>query len=126
MTKFEVAFNIPDSMWLTSNQRKHWSAKARAVKELRLLAVMTARAAQLPHLQSAHVTAYIQYRTNGRADPHNAMPTLKALIDGLVQDYGLLPDDSDKYLTGPDMRRDTGRAQPHTHRVRLTIDGDKP
>lgn len=24
MTKFEVAFIIPDSMWLTSNQRKHW------------------------------------------------------------------------------------------------------
>lgn len=40
-------------------------------------------------------------------------------------DYGLLPDDSDKYLTGPDTRRDTGKSAPHTHRVRLVVTGTK-
>ena len=34
------------------------------------------------------------------------MPTLKALVDGLV-DAGLLPDDDARHLQGPDMRLDS-------------------
>jgi hypothetical protein len=34
----------------------------------------------------------------------NYYPTAKAILDGLV-DAGVLPDDNDDHVTGPDMRR---------------------
>ena len=61
--------------------------------------------ADLPKgLQRVHITVHV-HKTNNRAyDVHNLYGTAKAAIDGLVSDYGLLPDDSNSYLTGPDMR----------------------
>ena len=50
-------------------------------------------------------------RMQARRDLHNYMPTLKALVDGLV-DAGLLPDDDARHLQGPDMRLDPR----HTHK----------
>jgi hypothetical protein len=38
------------------------------------------------------------------------LPTLKAAIDGLV-DYGLLPDDTNAHLIGPDLRQG-GKGDP--------------
>ena len=35
-----------------------------------------------------------------RRDRHNLAPTVKAMMDGLI-DAGLLPDDADRYLDGP-------------------------
>jgi hypothetical protein len=44
-------------------------------------------------------------RTNRRrSDVGNLYPTAKAVVDGLV-DYGLIEDDDDTRLIGPDMRR---------------------
>lgn len=115
-TVYELRLVIPDSMWLTSNGRYHWAQKARATRELRDLAALTARIAGLPRMEKAHITALIQYRTTGRADPANSYPTVKAAIDGLVSDYGLLPGDDHEHLVGPDMRRAPGRA-PRGQRV---------
>ena len=69
-----------------------------------------------------HVTATVQGRTQGRMDPANVYPTVKALIDGIV-DASVLADDDDRHLEGPDMRRGTpDPAMPAGwHRITLTI-----
>ena len=74
-------------------------------KDWRTLANAAARAHNLPQgLQKAHMTVYV-HKTNNRAyDVHNLYGTAKAAIDGLVSDYGLLPDDNNDHLLGPDMR----------------------
>lgn len=69
------------------------------------MAHAAAQNAGLPKgLGRAHIICTI-HKTNNRAyDVHNLYGTAKAAIDGLVSDYGLLPDDNNDYLTGPDMR----------------------
>ncbi len=62
-----------------------------------------AQRVHLPKLRRAHILAELRFGDNRRRDPHNYYPTLKAIVDGLV-DYGLLPDDSHEYLIGPDVR----------------------
>ncbi|MFC7739662.1 hypothetical protein ACFQXA_00090 [Nocardiopsis composta] len=44
------------------------------------------------------ITAVVHPKTNRRFDPHNYQPSVKAMIDGLV-DAGLLPDDNSEVLT---------------------------
>lgn len=62
-----------------------------------------ARVKQLWNADRAHLTIRITWPTHTKRDAHNLTPTFKALIDGAV-DAGVLPDDSDEYLTGPDPR----------------------
>lgn len=98
--------------WINLNQRLHWAKKAQLTKAWRLAAHDAAECAMLPqNLTKVHVTAYITKPTRRAFDVHNLIPTMKAVIDGLV-DYGVVADDSTKYLTGPDMRvsDDTGPA----------------
>ena len=117
----EICLEIPDSLWLQSNgTQPHWKTRGDMVKGLQLMAINAAREAKTRRYTHARVTAFIQYRTNGRADPNNAHPTTKALIDGLVH-AGVFPDDDDTHVLGPDHRREKGRAPKGTHRVRLVI-----
>lgn len=89
--------------WLNANKREHWRVKADKVSEWRAAGCRAASQAKLPTLSRAHINAVLHFRDNNRRDAHNWYPTLKALVDGLV-DHGLLADDSTRYLTGPDIR----------------------
>lgn len=92
------------ALWLSTNQRMHWAPKARLTKVWRMLARTHARAAGLPKgLDRVYVTATVHKTRGGRWDAHNLQPTAKAAMDGLV-DYGLIEDDDNTRLTGPDMR----------------------
>ena len=96
---------------LNLNQRMHWAKKAQLTKHWRALTMVNAMAADLPrNLDRIHITAHVTKPTNRQYDVHNLMPTLKACVDGLV-DYGLIPDDTNKYLTGPDLRQG-GKGKP--------------
>jgi hypothetical protein len=67
--------------------------------------MMCAQVAKLPkNLDRVHIVAHIIKPTARQYDVHNLMPTLKACVDGLV-DYGLIPDDTNDHLTGPDLRQ---------------------
>ena len=110
--------------WISENDRLYWAQRAKIVRAWRNAALIYARQARLPKLERAHITATV-HKGNRRAyDAHNLMPTAKACIDGLVtgkgrvKGYGLLPDDSNKHLTGPDMRAGTVDPVPH---IILTI-----
>lgn len=107
-----LAILAPDQ-WINSNDRMHHMAKARLVKAWRNSAAWAARDAGLkPITRHVHITASIHKLHGRQYDASNWAPTGKAAIDGL-RDAGVLFDDSNKYVTGPDMRageRATGRA----------------
>lgn len=84
---------------LNANKRMHGRAAAATVKSWRDASYTYAQAAKLPALGRARITATLHFQDKRRRDDHNYFPTVKAIIDGLV-DYGLLPDDSREYLLG--------------------------
>lgn len=91
--------------WLSMNQRMHWAPKADITKQWRTLARHAATKAGTPTgLDRVHVTAHVHKTNNRSYDVHNLLPTMKAVVDGLV-DYGLVADDDNTQLVGPDMRQ---------------------
>jgi hypothetical protein len=56
-----------------------------------------------PFTGTVHITAFITKKRGGRYDPNNLWPTIKAIVDGIV-DAGLLHDDDHVHVIGPDMR----------------------
>lgn len=121
----EIAFDVPDSVWLTANHRPNRWQKAGATSALRELAGWSARAAGLlpyPTGVRVRVTASIHGRVMRLSDPTNANPTTKALLDGLV-DVGVFADDNHRQIEGPDHRwgRPIGDLRQGVHRVVFTI-----
>jgi hypothetical protein len=88
--------------WLNANDR-YKRRPDKEIREWRAAGMVYARQAKLPPLARAHIVAELRFCDRIRRDEHNFYPTVKALIDGLV-DHGLLPDDSHHYLIGPDLR----------------------
>ena len=89
---------------LSANGREHWSVRKARTKVLRDKAKVGALAAHIPPMSRAHLTVTVHWPDRRRRDVANLSPTIKALVDGMVTDAGLLPDDSDAYLVGPDLR----------------------
>jgi len=96
----------PSGGWLTANARLHHLARSRRTKVLRRLGYLLGRQNRCPHLQRAHLVLVFHFATARRRDAGNLAPTAKALVDGLV-DAGLLEDDDDTRLIGPDLRTGT-------------------
>lgn len=88
---------------LTSNQRLNRYVAAARIKQWRARAHVAAIQAGRPKLDHAHVTVVISHTMNRRRDSLNWWPTAKAVIDGIVES-GVLTDDDDKHLVGPDLR----------------------
>lgn len=102
MTCLNFRMNLERQAILTENGRASRKAVARIRRDLRSRTVMYARAAGLVKgLQRVRVFMRFHWHApNRRRDVGNWMPTAKPIVDGLV-DYGLVPDDSNKYLEGP-------------------------
>lgn len=88
--------------WINSNQRLHRMQTAKLTKQWRE-AGKAASEGLPPFTCPVHVTAYIWKPRRGRYDVLNLWPSLKAVIDGIV-DAELLADDDHSHITGPDMR----------------------
>lgn len=68
--------------------------------------------------QAVRIMLYFRFPNLIRRDVMNLYPYVaKPLIDGMV-DAKLIPDDNDRYLIGPDMRRDPERG-PHRISIRI-------
>lgn len=89
---------------LNANGRRHWRVKARMVKAWRRAA--RAEAGVMPPCPTpVHVTIYVhRHHNRGYYDASNYADTGKAVLDGIV-DAGVLPDDRNAYVIGPDMRQ---------------------
>ena len=99
--------------WINQNDRLHWAVKARLTREWRNAAAWAAKDARLPRFtRQVRITASVHKLHGRQYDAANWSVTAKAAVDGL-RDAGVLVDDSNKYVVGPDMRageRATGRA----------------
>jgi len=105
------------SSLLTLNQRLHRMESARRTKLLRNQGAMVVRSMRPEPMQRAHLTVTVSWPDGRRRDVHNLLPTIKGHIDGMVTDGGLLPDDDDKHLIGPDLRVSDERAISGTVRL---------
>ncbi|GEB17188.1 hypothetical protein GUY44_12060 [Pimelobacter simplex] len=114
-----LTFSIPNDLWLSANDRRHWADNAKRTRELRMLGRAGVVRAFPRGLGTTHVAAFIGYPRNSKADPSNAFPTVKALIDGLV-DAGVWPDDDSTHVIGPTYLRGN-KCDPNTHTVRLVL-----
>ena len=76
---------------LTLNQRLHWAEKARLTREVRSLATQLAR--DIPFMEAVSVELVWVVNNRRRRDADNAVLTLKALCDGLV-DADVVADDT--------------------------------
>lgn len=97
-----INIHLPVANAITANHRSHFHAKAEKTRHLRGVGRLAAVDDKRKY-ERAHLTVSIGWPDKRRRDAHNLMPTLKALIDGMV-DAGLLSDDDDKHLIGPDLR----------------------
>lgn len=122
MTVHTITIAPSRAMILTANQRTHWAKRARVARHLRTIGLAAARS-QLPgvRLERARIVATLTFPDRRRRDPANWAPTLKPIIDGLV-DARLLPDDDAAHLVGPDLRIGAGRAAPSTVGITLAIE----
>lgn len=112
--------DIPAPMWQTSNQRLHHMERARRTRHVRTLAGFLGKQLE-PVTGPVHVVAHVSAPKKSRADVGNTYPTVKACVDGALTDAGIIPDDNDDHLIGPDMRRAAPTGVPGMYRIRLTI-----
>lgn len=108
----------PPCAYINANDRLHYHAKAKLTALWRDAANVHARAIEDVRFDRAHITVSIRFPTNHRRDVGNLYPTAKAILDGLV-DAGVLVDDDDTRVIGPDMRRIYPNGPPL---VRVTIE----
>ena len=122
MTRHTLTIQVPPNLWLTANQRLHWSTRMRRTRLLRAYAASEARIHGLAgqRLGPCVVTAVIGYPAATRADPANAAPTVKAIIDGLV-DARVWDDDDHTHIPSVAFERDPNKTQKGTHAVTLII-----
>lgn len=108
---------------LSANDRYHHMKVAKIVKAWRTHAYTKAVQLELEMTyMRARIVVHYRFPTNHRREVSNLQPTSKAIVDGLV-DAGLIPDDDDKHVIGPDNRREYPNGTP---RVTVTITGVKP
>lgn len=81
---------------LRDNDRLHWADKARKTRQLRGYANMLARKHKVPQLDRARIVLHWQPATVRRRDQLSIAPTLKPLVDGLI-DALVLPDDDSEH-----------------------------
>lgn len=101
MTDDVIHLAISRDLVLNSNDRIHHHPKARKTRAIREMGLVMARFKRLPKMPSARCDVTVTWTNGHHHDVANLAPTVKAAIDGIVGDYGLLPNDSDEYLQGP-------------------------
>lgn len=82
---------------LSANGREHWRARHAITRDLRDLACLLARNKHIPKLEKVKIKATYHPPDRRRNDADNCHPSVKALVDGLV-DAGVLDDDDNSHV----------------------------
>ncbi len=101
-TLLQVWVEAPDA-WLNSNDRRHRHAHAKLVKTWRQAAADATPEGWPAFDHPVRIVASIWKAQNRAYDAGNLYPTAKACVDGF-RDSGILVEDSNEYVVGPDMR----------------------
>ena len=93
-----VELTVPGKLVTVNTERaaSRW-ARHRLTKQWRQAAHWSAKAAKLPELDWAWITVQPSQARGVLADTGNHYPSVKAMIDGLV-DFGMLLDDGPKFV----------------------------
>jgi crossover junction endodeoxyribonuclease RusA len=92
-----IGLAISRDVLMTSNQRLHWSTRARHTRVIRDMAFVMAKHQRVQLMPAATLEVVAKWGNRQRRDAANIEPTSKAAIDGCVS-AGLLTDDSSRYL----------------------------
>lgn len=103
--RLEVPLPLRKRPWLSSNDRDHWGRRKGLTEYYRHTACQIAKDLDVPTFEMVALDVALAFGDNRRRDAHNYLPTVKAIIDGLV-DAGVLYDDSDRYVVSTTIRRD--------------------
>lgn len=106
--------------WINANDRIFWAARAERTRAWREATAWQAKAAGLPCYgdRQVRITCIVHKTRAGRWDATNLAPTGKACIDGL-RDAGVLLDDDNAHVIGPDMRAGGKAIEAHVV-IRIT------
>lgn len=118
----QFVFDLDRGEALNSNERLHYQAKAKKAAALRARG-QAAGARETPATipTPAHLIVTVIPATRRRTDPPNWWPTVKPLIDGLV-DAGLLPDDSSEYIWRTSFQRGRHEDRAPDNKLRIVLD----
>ena len=90
---------------MNANDRPNRFAKAAQTKLWREAGKAAAAFSTAPRMTGlVRIVATVHISDNRRREVSNLFPTFKAIVDGFV-DAGLIEDDSDRFVIGPDPRR---------------------
>lgn len=117
---FEFVIGAPDEFLNANDRYGHWNDRAKRVKAWRRAGARAAADADLPTgVPRLQVDCFVIKPIQNNYDPANWAPTAKAVLDGLVSDYGLAEDDNRRFVTGPFMHE--GGPGDDALRVRVTV-----
>ena len=122
MSRHTLTISVHRALWLTANQRLHWSTRMRRTRMLRAYAASEARIHGLAgkRLGPCVVTDVIGYTASTRAYPANSAPKDKAIVDGLV-DARVWDDDDHTHIPSVAFTRDPNKSPKGAHTVTLII-----
>ena len=112
---FHLVLPLPAAT-LSPNVRVHWSKKAKAVRNARMMAYIYSRQGQRPGWPTATARCVFYHCDRRRRDTDNLLASLKAAFDGIT-DAGIVVDDVG--LTHKPVERRVDRNNP---RVEIIIE----
>lgn len=130
MTNVDLTFTAPTTpLSINKAKGRHWGANKRLLEPWHDAAWVTARNHRSQAARSAPgrpvvpitVQVVLPFRTANRRDPHNYTSTVvKAVVDG-IKDAGLVPDDTDAWVTvlDPEFVIVRDKSEPLTATVRI-------
>jgi crossover junction endodeoxyribonuclease RusA len=111
---------------LSLNDRGHWAARHRRVREVRRVAAALVRAQHIPRLDRCEVTLHYVPRDGRTRDTDNLVATLKPIADGIV-DAGVVKDDSPAFMAKPEpVIEEPDPRDPHLYVIIRRTPGEKP
>ena len=124
-----VVLRVPRNLWMSANRPvTNHAQRARVVRDLHALAAWTARHAGLgPVAEPCSIVWEVSYPkgTGAKADPPNAAPTTKAVLDGLVA-AGHLTDDNPDVVVAQTFTRGPNTKVRGLHQITLTLIEETP
>lgn len=87
--------------WLNANVRFHHMKETRLKAKWREVAGWLGTQARIAPFELVRVDVHLWHAVNRVRDAANYHPTVKPVIDGLVTDAKLLPNDDDTHMAGP-------------------------
>lgn len=88
--------------WVSANHTNHWSVAAKRKKQWREVGFWYAKkesrhSQKYTDGQTVSIVGTVHRTDNRRADAANMSPTIKSVVDGIV-DAGVIPDDSNEFV----------------------------